>query len=395
MSQQLISLSPDLKRLRDEGYEVVVKHGYLIAKNVPYVNARKEVKFADILSKLTLAGNTTTKPETHVVQFTGEQPCNHNGVPITKIINSNTPENIADGIVSRFKFSSKPKDGYSNYYDLITTYINLISNYANALNQNVSARTFAPIEPDDNDSVFKYVDTASSRSGIVDINKKLSLNKVAIVGLGGTGSHVLDLIAKTPVQEIHIYDSDEFLQHNAFRSPGAPSIEDLKTKSKKVNYFKKLYSNMRNGIVAHEYNVDHSNINELRNMDFVFICIDNGLDKALIFKKLEEFSIQFIDVGMGLYFIEEDKSIGGVIRITTSTKNMRNHVNEKVSFSDSWQGNNEYSSNIQTDDLNSLNATLAVNKWKRLMGFYKDITKEHSSTYTIDGNIIINEDRYA
>ena len=53
------------------------------------------------------------------------------------------------------------------------------------------------------------------------VTRKLSLKNVAIVGLGGTGSYVLDLVAKTPVRQIHLDDGDMFLQHNAFGSPSA------------------------------------------------------------------------------------------------------------------------------------------------------------------------------
>jgi len=38
----------------------------------------------------------------------------------------------------------------------------------------------------------------------------------------------LDFIAKTPVREIRIIDGDEFLQHNAFRAPGAPTLDELR-----------------------------------------------------------------------------------------------------------------------------------------------------------------------
>ena len=39
MSQQLISRSPDLKRLRDEGYAVETVGGHLLLNDVPYVTA--------------------------------------------------------------------------------------------------------------------------------------------------------------------------------------------------------------------------------------------------------------------------------------------------------------------------------------------------------------------
>ena len=37
MSHSLISRSPDLKRLRDDGYEVDVQSDHLLMKHVPYV----------------------------------------------------------------------------------------------------------------------------------------------------------------------------------------------------------------------------------------------------------------------------------------------------------------------------------------------------------------------
>jgi len=121
---------------------------------------------------------------------------------------------------------------------------------AQAIDSNVTARTFPVIEPerDDEDAVFKYIDTASSRAGIDLVAKKLALKRVAIVGLGGTGSYVLDLVAKTLVKEIHLFDGDTFFQHNAFRSPGAPAGEELRAKPNKAAYFRDMYSKMRLGI---------------------------------------------------------------------------------------------------------------------------------------------------
>ena len=60
--------------------------------------------------------------------------------------------------------------------------------------------------------MFRYLDTASSRAGISLLTGKLAVPKVAIVGLGGTGAYILDLVAKTPVSEIHLFDGDDFLR---------------------------------------------------------------------------------------------------------------------------------------------------------------------------------------
>ena len=52
MSQLQINLNPDLKKLRDEGFEVHVTSNHLIIRNVPYVNSQKEVKFGSLISEL-------------------------------------------------------------------------------------------------------------------------------------------------------------------------------------------------------------------------------------------------------------------------------------------------------------------------------------------------------
>ena len=88
MSQQLISLSPDLKRLQDEGYSLQIKSGYLLLSQVPYVTENREVKRGTLVSVLTLAGDVAAKPDNHVVMFTGEIPCDHEGRRLEKIINS-------------------------------------------------------------------------------------------------------------------------------------------------------------------------------------------------------------------------------------------------------------------------------------------------------------------
>jgi len=102
---------------------------------------------------------------------------------------------------------------------------------------------------------------------------------------------VLDLTAKTPVRQIHLYDGDWFYQHNAFRSPGAPSLNELTVKHHKGTYFKDLYSKMHRGIVEHPVHLDAGNVEELRGMNFVFVCLDKGEPKKLIVEKLEEFNI--------------------------------------------------------------------------------------------------------
>jgi hypothetical protein len=287
-------------------------------------------------------------------------------------------------------FSSKPSGGYKDYYEKMATYAAIVSGPAKSIDPTLTEKGFRVIESNDDVSVFKYLDTSSSRAGIVSVSRKLELDNVAIVGLGGTGSFVLDLIAKTPVKKIHLFDGDQFSQHNAFRSPGAASVEELRTKSKKVVYFQQQYSKMRQGVIAHDYYIDATNIDELRSMDFVFICLDNGAARKFLVEKLDEFDLSFIDVGMGVQQVDE--ALIGILRVTSSTSKKREHLKVKVPFSTD-NDNNDYSRNIQLADLNALNAALAVIKWKKLLGFYLDLENEYHSMYTLDGNMLTNEDQ--
>src|SRR5687767_3742952 len=117
MSQQLINRSPDLKRLRDDGYDVEVRSSYLLLKHVPYVNAQRQVKFGTLVSQLTLAGEVTTTPSDHVMLFSGDHPCHKDGSELTQIKHSSTQQTLDRDLVVHHMFSSKPRGGYKDYYE--------------------------------------------------------------------------------------------------------------------------------------------------------------------------------------------------------------------------------------------------------------------------------------
>lgn len=310
---------------------------------------------------------------------------------MVQIKNASAEQTLAEGVVIQHTFSAKPASPHPDYYAKMTTYVAILSGPAQVIEPGVTAQTFPVIEPEnDEETPFNYIDTASSRAEINVVTAKLkNLKKVAVVGLGGTGSYVLDLVAKTPVWQIHLYDGDTFLQHNAFRSPGAPSVDELNAQLPKVTYLKNIYSKMHKGIVDHAVYLDEGNVDELQDMDFVFLCLDSGEPKKFIVEKLEEFDIPFTDVGMGIQLDKDNEVLGGIVRLTTSTPQRRDHFKGSVSFA--VGGNNEYSQNIQIAELNALNAALAVIKWKKVFGFYRDMKSEHHTLYTLDVNSLVNE----
>jgi molybdopterin/thiamine biosynthesis adenylyltransferase len=379
-----------LKQLRDEGYDIEVRPGFLLVKHVPYLTSAKEIKYGILVSELTEAGGMTDRPKTHIVQFAGGEPCDERGSPIPQIKHQATRCQLDKDLWVDRSFSNKPPEGYANFYDKMTTYVRILMSPAQVIDPTVTATTFPVVPCAEAESVFNYYDTASSRAGISAITRKLELGKVAIVGLGGTGSYVLDLIAKTPVKEIHLFDGDAFLNHNAFRSPGAASIEELETKPSKVAYFREQYSKMRRGIIAHECYMDASNADDLKGADFVFLCLDKGAAKRVLLERMLEWNIPFIDVGMGVEAI--DNALLANVRTTAADINNRNHIWDRIPLVDG-DANDEYSKNIQIADLNALNAALAVIKWKKFFGFYVDLEHEYQSVYVSSGNCLLNEEQ--
>jgi hypothetical protein len=389
MSQQLINHSADLKRLRDEGYEIEVYGGFLKIHHIPYLNSALQIKFGILVSTLSLANTTTTMtPDNHVIHFIGENPCDNTGAPIPAIQYNNAATHLMEGLIVDRSFSNKPAAGYPNYYEKAKRYSDIISAPAKYLDGGVTEKTFKVIQDIENDSVFQYIDTNSSRANIDMINAKFKGQKIAVIGLGGTGAYALDLIAKTPVGEIHIFDGDSFDQHNAFRSPGAASVAELDLRQKKTEYLGEKYAQMHKGIKVHNYYINESNIHELYEMNYVFVCVDRNSVRKYITDRLAVRGVSFIDVGLGVNVVGD--RLTGAVRVTSGTADKNDHLSQRIFGEDNDQ--NDYTTNIQIADLNALNAVLAVIKWKKLSGFYVDLEEEHHSSYSIGVSKIFNED---
>lgn len=389
MSQQLINHSSDLKRLQDLGYEIEIRSGYLLVHHIPYVAPSKEIKYGILISELTLSSNVSTaRPGNHVIYFQGEHPCDKNGNIIHAISHSNPNQTLAPGLLANFSFSNKPANGYADYFEKVKTYSDIISAPAKSLDDTVTEKTFRVIADDSVKDVFNYIDSNSSRANILPISEKMKGERIAIVGLGGTGSYILDLVAKCPVSEIHIIDGDTFLQHNAFRSPGAAGIDELGKHLKKVEYYKNIYSKMHNCIFPHPTFLTEENVEVLSRMTCVFLAVDKGSIKKTIIDYLVAKEINVIDVGIGVENI--DDSLIATIRVTGIDKSKSDHVLKRIPLSD--DPNEAYNSNIQIAELNSLNAALAVIKWKKWIGFYNDLENEYHSTYSLNVSQLLNDE---
>jgi hypothetical protein len=389
MSQPLIGRSPDLRKLVEEGFELEVRGGYLLVGHVPYVDSQRQVQYGVLVLELTLAGDVTARPTNHVARFIGETPCNAAGEPLRQLINSSQKQDLGNDIVVTHLFSAKPSGGYRDYYHKVTAYAARLAGEAVVIDPTATARTFRAIEASPSASPFRYIDTASTRAGLERYSERLAQMRIAIVGLGGTGSYILDLVAKTSVAAIHLFDGDRLLQHNPFRAPGATPALELRGGPNKAKHWAKVYRRMRRGIRAHPHMIDAQNVRQLCRFDYVFLAIDDGPSRGLIIDALTSCGTPFVDVGLGVN--EIDDRLSAAIRVSAGTAT---HPADRSRIATGAAGaENEYRHNIQIGELNALNAALAVIKWKKLIGIYADLEGEHFSTYTSSVNAMVNTDQ--
>ncbi len=384
MPESPIAPRPDVQRLVDENYKVSIEDNYLVIEDVPYVNADQQVARGALICAYSEQEVRVTGD--HTVYFTGTVPHRDDGKSLVDVLVADTNELAAAGRKVLCRLSNKPEDPESvmaNYYNKMTHYVGKLSRYAVALDSSVMVTSSGSFSRKLQPSVFHYPNLAIERSGLEAYYAKQNLKRVCIVGTGGTGSYILDGIAKTPIDEIHIYDGDMLKSHNVFRMPGTVSIEDAFSEAPKTEILASIYSRLRTGVVSHPHHITAENVHMLDGSDFVFIAVDKGPARGLIADHLASQGIPFIDVGIGVEKVPDITALNGRVRYTLVTPDTKEIVGSLPVADDSAEA---VYNNIQLAELNALNAMLAVIRYKQHIGFYTDSEQVTSLRYVIAWN---------
>ena len=234
-------------------------------------------------------------------------------------------------------------------------------------------------------SPFRIPNTFEERADIGPVQDRIRGQRVGLIGLGGTGAYILDLLAKTPVREIHLLDSDSLGWHNLMRAPGAPTSDEIRSQHeqrlRKVDYYYSKYASLREGIQPHAVRVDSSSVLAeflaTNPIDYAFVCIDQLTDsdwprQDVVYAALSEARIPFIDSGVSITV--EDASVSGSVTTTAyaaGSLEWKNAIpNAKA------EGDAPGYRNVQLPEVNGLAAALAVMEWRRQTGQY--VTKSTS-----------------
>lgn len=376
MLQNQLSRNEKLLQLVADGYDVqVTSKGKVIINNIPYYNQKGEKKFGSLHDRNVSINNDTVVVGDHTMYFIGEVPFDKNGAPI-KMYNCQQPISklFGSGYTPAHMFSSKPDESiYRDFHKKVHHYVELISQ------DQWKQKQKGTLQIIDTPSIHRFSNERITSEGIAHIHSKLELNKVVIIGLGGTGSYILDSISKFPIKNILLIDGDVMEEHNTFRAPGIANVEEIG--SNKAQVYCDRYSEMRNGITALPEFLKPNKYHLLDDADYIFLAIDGGQDKMDIIKYLEASNKKFIACGIGVSKSHDDQSLFANLDAFMIAPGESYELIKDISCSN--DADNVYSTNIQTCELNSMNAAQAIILFKKHIGYYYNSDKTYRSSLCV------------
>lgn len=383
MSKELES-HEDLKHLLEREYSLSVVDAYLVVNDVYYLDADGKLQKGRLAAPLNQpTPETLGPPVNHQMYWSGSAPCYADGarIPLASVDVNLT----FGGTTFKGHLSNKPPEGFSTYSLMVEHYVALISAPAEQ-KFGVSARTGARYDVAPDASPFKVRDTFSARAEITDLNTLLAKDRIAVIGLGGTGAFVLDFLVKTPVAAITAYDFDTLKVHNGFRMPGEVPIDQFG--HTKTEVYRRKYEPFRHRLAFQKKRIGAGDDALFGETTFAFVCIDDGEARAEICKMLTQLGVPFIDVGMGVE--KEGGALDGLIRTTLFTAETAANAVQRVP-TDSRPVDGAYRVFVQLAELNALNAAWAVIRYKQLRGFYADDCKYYELLLSIGSSNCFGE----
>lgn len=372
-----------IARLLADGYDMVLENGHLVVRRLPYLASsglREDGRL--VLPIHDVGGGITDASGDHRIWFAGEEPCDENGAAL----GSSQPHGFGDGETAHYLMSFKPPSGsYPSLYDKIRHYSQILRDAARRIDPTVTDTPGAAFQVVEEGLPLVYRDTNTTRAGLVTLSNLFRGQTIAIVGVGGTGSYILDQVAKTWVDRIILFDGDEFGKHNAYRAPGAAALEVIQAKRNKAEYFAEEYSRMHTGITAHPVALTKDNLDLLEGATFVFLAAADAGARPEIMQWLRDRGVPFIDIGMSVR--EGDGGLTGLAKVMAYLPGDEATLPTKPAV---VPGEDDYSSNIQVAELNALNAILAVIRWKRQFGFYATHQATNETVYKLFLNELRN-----
>lgn len=154
------------------------------------------------------------------------------------------------------------------------------------------------------------VDNTYSRQVLtlsIEGQRKIQQVTVGVVGVGGTGSHVVQQLAHLGVSKFVLVDVDLIEESNRSRVVGSqPS--DSTTSRPKVMVMKRLVKgiNRDSQVICIKKKIDSAEaVSALRNADIVFCCTDNLASRGVLNAFAYQYLVPVVDMGVAVQLHKE------------------------------------------------------------------------------------------
>ena len=378
------------------GFDIEVESDVVRAVRVPCLFAGEVVGTCTIETSCDPATGKPTQQiggAVHAVRITADEEHDGRvyhayGTPIGNYVNGDG-KTWSDISIHKGSQNSPEDDGSAS---------DMIHRYAKQVVGAVAAAGYSELATLALPDPFHIPNTFEARAAIAPVQDRIRGQSIAIIGLGGTGAYLLDLIAKTPVSEIHLLDSDCVDWHTFKRAPGAPTAKEIELvragSMLKVDYYHSKYAAFRDGIHPHPVQVDSSSmftefVSE-HPVNYAFVCIDqltegDSARQDVVYRAVTEAGVPFIDSGVSITL--EDCAVRGAV--TTSSYDAGSDAWEDAIPNARLKGGAPGYRNVQLPEVNAAAATLAVMEWRRRTGQYVSETPSFYQKFRLEKGRII------
>ncbi|MHB1232307.1 MAG: DUF6791 domain-containing protein [Burkholderiales bacterium] len=378
------SVDGSIQRLLADGYAIYRRGAYIVAA-VPYLDVNGNPQSGLMVDTLNFDedGKVRVAPTNHQMYFVGQQPYDHNGRILFGGANANVVP-LFDGKQSSFYWSWKQLDSagnkrdYFNLYEKFTEYIAYVSGPVEGKFPDYKITPFDGVATVETTCPFPFEDTNSARANLGELDQLIATDSIVIIGAGGSGSYIFDFISKSRVQKIKLFDFDVFDLNNAFRIPGATDREELG--QPKVRVIEQRYSGWHKGSEVFEAKLDGESGAYLDGVTFAFLAVDKIGPRRDMAKLLRAKGIPFIVVGMGIH--HGNPGLTGMVDTTLIDEKTAPNVFDEIAGDELVDLPDEYQKNIQTVELNALNAAMAVFMYKKYRGYYATGRSVYQASFT-------------
>ena len=243
------------------------------------------------------------------------------------------------------------------------------------------------------DQLLHYVYVISEEGAVDRIRmkewrEKLKNETVGIVGLGGTGSYILDLVSKSGIEKIFVWDGDTLGERNTRRGVGATKRWRDKLGEYKAQVLSEEYSDDSCEINFFCHDFTDGETEMLRNVTFLFIAVDRSESRNEVRIAANAAKVPYIDVGLG-FCIDQGKVTGGCQSVLSDGQELQDCdlINDGC-----VAGGEQAYRMVHLSEMHALNAALAVMMWRRFRGQYRN-TGDVLNRYDADWNTLLKEQR--